>query len=150
MAPFRKHYIALIILNALAIPVTLYLSYLHYEPDASDICVLSEKWNCSIVNKSIYAELFGIPVSILGFVAYVAFLAFAIRGLKHNQNKLVPYFLLAVAGGTAFALYLTGIEAFVLQTFCLFCVIQQILILIELGVATHLYSLIKKSKHSLQ
>lgn len=136
-------YKVLALLNALAIPITLYLTYLHFEPNASDICVLSEKWNCDIVNKSIYSSIFGIPVSVMGFFAYLSFLVFSIRGLKVDQSKWAGWFLFVVTGGTAFALYLTGIETFVLKTYCLFCVAQQIIILIEWVYAYQLYKLSK-------
>lgn len=143
MAPFRKHYITLAILNALAIPITIYLTYLHFKPEASDFCVFSDQWNCDIVNKSSFSELFGIPVAIFGFLAYTAFLIFALRGLFRNQKKQLPYFLLAVMGSTGFALYLTGIETFYLRTYCIFCVAQQVIILLELATAAHLYRLNK-------
>lgn len=145
MAPFRKHYTALAIINLAAMAVATYLTWAHFKPSLTDFCVFGEWWNCDIVNKSIYSEIFGIPVAILGLLAYTAFFIFSIRGLFRDQKKLVPYFLFLVSGGTFFALYLTGIETFMLKTYCLFCVIQQILILIELNIAVKLYQLSKKS-----
>jgi vitamin-K-epoxide reductase (warfarin-sensitive) len=144
MKNLKNHYLLLSLINFLAILVSAYLTYMHFKPELTDICNLSEKWNCDIVNKSVYSEIFGIPVSILGLIAYTAFLTFSIRGLRHDQSKWLPYFLFFVAGGTAFALYLTGIEAFVLRTFCLFCVTQQVLILIELFLAIRLTLLTRK------
>ena len=144
MKNLKNYYKALSVINFLALLVSAYLTYLHFAPEASDVCNLSEKWNCEIVNKSIYSEIFGIPVSILGLIAYLAFFIFSLRGLRRDQSKWLPYFLFFVAGGTAFALYLTGIEAFVLRTFCLFCVTQQVLILIELGLAIRLTLLTRK------
>jgi uncharacterized membrane protein len=144
MLSMNQIYKTLAVINVLAILTTIYLTYLHFVPEASDICNLSEKWNCEIVNKSIYSELFGIPVSILGMAAYLAFLTFSLLGLRRNLKKWTPYFLAAVAGGTAFALYLTGIETFVLRTYCVFCVVQQILILIELYLAYRLYTLTRR------
>lgn len=132
------------LVNALAMAAAIYLTMVHFKPDLSDFCNISEGWNCEIVNKSIYSTLFGIPVSLIGSIAYFAFLIFSIRGLKTDQSKLIPYFLFFVSIGTLFALYLTGIEAFVLKTFCMFCVAQQILILIDLGIAIKLYLLTKK------
>lgn len=140
----KKHYLALTVLNLMALPVTAYLTYLHYKPDASEICNISEAFNCGIVNKSIYSEIFGIPVAILGFLFYLAFLIFSIRGLKKDQTKWIPHATLATLAGTLFALYLTAIETFVLYTYCLFCVIQQIIILVELGIITHLWKKTRK------
>lgn len=144
MINLKKYYWALVLVNILALAAAIYLTMVHFKPDLSDFCNISEGWNCEIVNKSIYSTLFGIPVSLIGSIAYFAFLIFSIRGLKTDQSKLIPYFLFFVSVGTLFALYLTGIEAFVLKTFCMFCVAQQILILIDLGIAIKLYLLTKK------
>ncbi|MFA4814592.1 MAG: vitamin K epoxide reductase family protein [Candidatus Gracilibacteria bacterium] len=144
MAPFRKYYLSLVFINVAAALVSAYLIVMHFKPELSDICYLSAKWDCDIVNKSIYSEIFGIPVAILGFLAYSAFLAFALRGLKTDQKKLLPAFLAVLTCALAFAFYLTGIETFVLKTYCLFCVVQQILILLESGVALRLYLLTKR------
>ena len=144
MAPFKKHYTALVVINIFAMATALYLTWAHFKPSLTEFCVFGEWWNCDIVNKSIYSEILNIPVAILGLVAYTAFLIFSIRGLFRDQRKLIPYFLFVVTGGTLFALYLTGIETFVLRTYCLFCVIQQILILIELNIVVNLYKHTKK------
>lgn len=145
MPKFKKHYRALTVLNALAIPITGYLTYMHFKPEASDFCNVGEAFNCDIVNKSIYAEIFGIPVAILGLITYLLLLAFSIRGLKKDQSKLIPWVFAFVSGGLLFALYLTGIEAFVLKTWCLFCVAQQIIILIQWGVFVDLFRKTRKS-----
>jgi len=144
MKSTKAHYLWLLALNLLAIPVTLYLTYLHYKPELSDFCNFGEQWNCDIVNKSIYAELFGIPVSILGLITYILLLFFSIRGLKNDQSRFVPWVLAAVTGGVLFTLYLTGIEAMVLRTYCIFCVVQQVILLIQFGIFISLYRLTRK------
>jgi uncharacterized membrane protein len=134
----RSRYRWLIFLNIIAVLATIYLTYVHFKPGASEVCNFSEKWDCEIVNQSIYSELWGIPVSILGFLNYAFLLSFSIRGLYKKQDKLLPWVLGATILATAFALYLTGIETFVLKTYCIFCVIQQIIILLDLGILTSL------------
>lgn len=142
--PFRRRYLALTVINALALLVALYLIRMHFKPDLTEVCNLGEKWNCDIVNKSIYSTLFGVPVAIYGALTYAALLAFSLRGIFRNQNAWIPYVLLGLTGALGFALYLTGIEAFVLHTFCLFCVTQQVLILIEYGIFLTLFKSLKK------
>ena len=134
----RKHYTLLTILNLLAIPITAFLIYLHFRPEASAFCNFGAGLDCDKVNKSIYSTFLGIPVAIMGCTAYIILLIFSIRGFFRDQKRLIPYATLFVAAGTAFALYLTYVEAFILHTFCLFCVLQQIIILIELGTLIHL------------
>ncbi len=132
-------YKILAVLNFLGMLVSGYLIYIHFEPALTDICNISEKWDCEIVNKSIYSEIFGIPVAVLGFLAYTSFFIFSLRGLKKPQGKLVPWYFLVLSMGVAFTIYLTTIESLVLRTYCLFCVIQQIIILIEWGFAWSLF-----------
>ena len=49
---------------------------------------------------------------------------------KSDDRGLNVFLLIASGGGLAFALYLTAMEAFVLHAWCLYCVAQQIDILI--------------------
>ena len=132
-------YKILAVLNFLGMLVSGYLVYVHFEPSLTDFCNLSEKWNCDIVNKSTYAEIAGVPVAALGFAAYLSFFIFSLRGLKKSQTRLVPWYFLALSLGVAFTLSLTAVETFVLYTYCLFCVTQQILILIQWAFALALY-----------
>lgn len=141
----KKSYKALTVLNLLGLAISSYLIYLHFAPEASDFCVIGERWDCDIVNKSMYAEILGIPVAILGALAYFSFLLFSLRGLKQDQRNLEKYFFVLLTGGLGFTLYLTSVETFILKTYCLFCVSQQIVILSEwIFVLTRL----KKSRQS--
>ncbi len=131
------------VLAFLALPVTGYLTYMHYAPEASDFCTINETINCDIVNKSQWSYLdlgfAEIPVAIMGFMTYLVLFIVPI-GLIANwpfqkihkifRRGVVIMLLrwLAVVG-TLFSLYLTYIEAFVLHAWCVFCVAQQILIL---------------------
>jgi uncharacterized membrane protein len=69
------------------------------------------------VQSSKYAELLGVPVAVLGLVAYAAILATAL--VRAPAAALAGAFL-GVAG-LAFALYLLAIQAFVLDTYCTWC-----------------------------
>lgn len=139
MSSTKAPYKWLVFLNILAVLATVYLTYLHFKPEASTICNFSQRWDCEIVNKSIYSEFFGIPVSVLGMLTYSLLTAFAIRGFRHEQRRLLPLVLGCTIGGVGFSLYLTSVEAFILKTFCVFCVFQQIIILLDLGILASLY-----------
>ena len=141
--PFHTRYWILILINLAALLIALHLVHMHFKPSLSEFCDLGDKWDCDIVNKSIYSTLFGVPVAIFGAATYLGLLVFSIRGLFKNQNKLIPYVFGALTLALGFSLYLTRIEAFVLHTFCLFCVSQQILILIEYGLFLSLLKSLK-------
>jgi uncharacterized membrane protein len=86
----------------------------HYRTDASP-CSINEKWDCGIVNKSPYALIGGVPVAIIGIAGYLLIAGLALR----RAYKLL---LVAVLGAVAFSLYLTNIEAHVLEVWCIYCV----------------------------
>lgn len=131
----------LMVLSFLGAVVSLYLTYLHYSPEASAICQLGEAFDCDKVNKSMYSELFGIPVAILGAGYYVGMFIFSALFsyktklfAKVDLKDLFRGLLLITLIGIAFTLYLTYQEAFTIKSYCIFCVIQQIIILIMGGV----------------
>ncbi|QQR55148.1 vitamin K epoxide reductase family protein [Candidatus Peregrinibacteria bacterium] len=140
---YKKHYRVLFVINLLALGIALHLLHLHFRPELGDVCNLGERWNCDIVNKSIYSTLFGLPVAGLGAATYFFLVLFSLRGLYVDQKKAVPWVFAGLTGALAFSLYLTAVEAFVLQTFCIFCMSQQVLILLEYGV---FISLLNSSK----
>jgi len=101
----------------------------HYDTGAEP-CSINDKWDCGVVNHSPYAVLYGVPVAAIGIAGY---LLVAVLGFLRQRLWL----LLAVLAGLAFALYLTHIEAHVLEVWCLYCVISQgiiaVLVLLALG-----------------
>lgn len=83
--------------------------------------------DCDLVNASPYSMLLGIPVAALGAAGYSALLTAALWTLI--ARDAAPAWLtnarLALASvGLFFAAYLTGIEAFVLYAYCIWCVLQ--------------------------
>ncbi len=90
----------------------------HYDDPGKEPCSINDKWDCGVVNHSPYALFHGIPVAAIGIGGYVLI---AILGFLRRRVLL----LLAVLIGLGFALYLTNIEAHVLEVYCLYCVISQ-------------------------
>ena len=120
----------LIVLLALAgIAVSGLALRVHYVDD-DEPCHLNDKWDCGVVNHSPYSEMAGVPVAAIGIAGY---LLIGVLGFLRRRGMLLG----AVAGGFAFALYLTHIEAHVLGVWCLYCVISQgiIALLLLLAVA---------------
>jgi vitamin-K-epoxide reductase (warfarin-sensitive) len=91
----------------------------HYAKSATAFCELGEKFNCDIVNRSEYSNVMGIPVAGIGVVGYGVLLALA---TVYRSRMETPMRLLAAAlVGLAFALYLTYVEGYVLETWCILC-----------------------------
>lgn len=104
-----------IVVSSLALQV-------HYSNDIQP-CSINEKWDCGIVNHSRFAVVGHVPVAAIGIAGYALIFLFALLRWK---RALAAISLLAVA----YALYLTHIEASILQVWCLYCVISQAIILL--------------------
>jgi uncharacterized membrane protein len=90
-----------------------YLTYLHYT-DGRIACPTS---GCETVQSSSYAEMLGVPVALLGLVAYVAILA-ALAWPREAGRWLA---LSAAVAGTLFSAYLIVVQAYEIGAFCLWC-----------------------------
>lgn len=85
---------------------------------------------CSTVNASRYSTINGIPVSLLGILAYLAIFILLILELRKvfssdNSNLLVFGISLV---GVLFSAYLTYIEFYVIHAICPFCIISAVVI----------------------
>jgi vitamin-K-epoxide reductase (warfarin-sensitive) len=106
---------------------------IHYSTD-TEPCSINEKWDCGIVNHSPYAVFAHIPVAAIGIAGYIV-----LGGLALARRRILLAVLACLALG--FSLYLTGIERYVLQVYCLYCVtslgIISLVTLSSLGWAIH-------------
>ena len=112
---------------------------------SSSICTFGQEFDCDIVTRGPYSKIYGISVSLIGMIGY-GFMALAAL-LRHwfREDRGLDYFLLAAAaGGLAFSFYLTGLEAFVIHSWCLFCVSSQIIILLIFAAAVRINWLLFK------
>jgi uncharacterized membrane protein len=91
----------------------------HYAKSATAFCEIGERFNCDIVNRSEYSSVMGIPVAGIGVVGYGVLLALATVYRSRAQTPM--RLLLAALAGLAFALYLTYVEGYVLETWCILC-----------------------------
>jgi vitamin-K-epoxide reductase (warfarin-sensitive) len=91
----------------------------HYAKSTTAFCEFGEKFNCDIVNRSEYSSVLGIPVAGIGIVGYGTLLILA---TVYRSRRETPTRLLALAiAGLGFALYLTYVEGYVLETWCILC-----------------------------
>ena len=94
--------------------------HVHYSTETQP-CSINDKWDCGIVNHSPFAEIAHIPVAVMGILGYLALAGLALA----RQRALLAG---AAIIGLGFALWLTFIEEYVLQVWCLYCVISQVII----------------------
>lgn len=108
---------------------SLYLSYIklaHKEAICSGI------GQCDVVQASSYSLLFGIPIAVLGALAYIIllYLLFAESkvGFFEDYALMISFGMTFV--GFLYSLYLTYIEIEVLNAICPYCVVSAIAIMI--------------------
>lgn len=115
---------------------SLYLTWYHYDP-AVRACLASG--GCETVNGSRFATLGGVPVAVIGVAGYLLIAAaLAVRrwGAPRLRRPAGYAAYTLAAAGTAFSLYLTAIEAFILHAYCTWCLASAALVTAVCIVAT--------------
>jgi uncharacterized membrane protein len=108
-----------------------YLTWSHYQ-DGSVVCPIGG--GCETVQESEYAELVGIPVALLGLLAYVVVLV-----LIAWDTPLARLAAAALAlTGLIFSGYLLVIQLFVIDAVCVWCLANDVVIAPALAVLTGL------------
>ena len=108
-----------------------YLTWTHYS-DSTVICVRGG--GCETVQHSSYSEIAGVPVALLGLVAYSTVLALVVW--DHPLARLAAATIALI--GVAFALYLLVVQLFVIDAVCIWCVANDVVIAPALALATGL------------
>lgn len=122
----NRRLIAISLLAVAGVAVSLYLLTVHWGWWQA-VCL--GVGDCESVNLSRFSELLGIPVALLGALAYLAIIAAGVliaREMYVDNARIALFFIAAI--GVAFSAYLTYIELFVLHAVCPWCVLSAILI----------------------
>ncbi len=122
----RKH---LILIGATAFVGLLISAYLFLSTlSGTGISYCLTGSECDIVNNSTYAEILGIPVSLVGTIGYLSILI--VSFLPTTSRKKWNYLFVLSTIGVSFSLYLTYLEIFEINTICAFCIASLVIILI--------------------
>lgn len=121
----RAFYRISIGLAALGVLVSIYMTIFKITENPS-MCL--GNGGCSVVNNSIYAEVYGIPVAVVGVGGYLAILG-SLLLRKHSPffetNGAMIVFGLALVG-FLFTAYLIYVEVALIHALCPFCVTSQV------------------------
>src|SRR5690242_17946730 len=118
---------AIAVLSVLGLAVSLYLLTVHWGWWTA-VCL--GVGDCEAVNTSRFSELLGVPVALLGALAYMTQIALC-GAIRWNQYGLLArraLFITAVIG-VVFSAYLTYLELFVIHAICPWCVTSAILLI---------------------
>ena len=98
-----------------------YLTWAHYA-GSQVVCVVGG--GCETVQESEYAEIAGVPVALLGLVAYVVMLGLV--AWDTEGARLAAATLAFV--GLLFSLYLLALQLFVIDAICVWCLVNDVVV----------------------
>jgi uncharacterized membrane protein len=112
--------VASVALAAIGSAISAYLTYVHYS---GELALCLGAGGCETVQSSSYAEIAGLPVALLGLLAFAVAAALAIVRLRDGSAAWTLTGLFGVTfAGALFAAYLTYLELFVIHAICPWCV----------------------------
>jgi uncharacterized membrane protein len=125
----RRLRVVVAVLAAAGAAIAGYLLY-HRLAGGNIVCTTG---GCEEVQDSEYAELAGVPVALLGLLAYVAIFATALSGLELARAAGAA---IAVSG-LAFSLYLVYVQVAIIEAICQWCIASDV-VMAALAVTTAL------------
>ena len=125
----RRLRLAAIVLALIGLGVASYLTYVHYE-DIKLVCGLGG--DCVKVQTSEWSKLAGVPVAVLGLVAYATIL---VSLFVPGEEALIVGALASLVG-FGFSAYLTYRELFTIDAICQWCVASAIVMTLLAVVTT--------------
>ncbi len=91
------------------------------------LCDIQNFSGCNIVASSKYSYLFGIPIAELGVLFYsVLFVLAALEIVVFDQLLRRALQIIAFVGA-AFSLYFVSVQAFVIGSFCIYCLASAVI-----------------------
>ncbi len=85
---------------------------------------------CQTVQQSKYGKILGVPISFPGLAAYITLVGLSLAWLLQwpvARAVAAPLGFLVAFGGALFSAYLTSLEAWVINAWCIYCITSAIL-----------------------
>jgi len=123
----RSLRLAVAVVGTVGLGVAAYLTWVHYHPEA---LVCTRGGGCETVQRSHYAVLLGVPLAIYGVVAWASVLALVGWDTPTARTVLVAIALIA----TAFSVYLVILQLFVIDAVCVWCLVNDVVLVPLLAV----------------
>ncbi len=123
-------------LGLIGMGVSGYLTYVHYA-HVAPACLAAAP--CDAVLSSRYAQMWGVPISLLGLLLYAVLTGMGFwlwRERGERQRRIVLGTYAAALSGTIFTGYLYFLEIFELHVFCTWCIASSIVMVSILVLST--------------
>jgi uncharacterized membrane protein len=116
-----------LVLSGLGMGVAYYLVTLHTAIAGNPrrgLCTFTDTISCDAVLASPYAEIAGVPVALIGVLGFAALFGLAAVCLfipQWGPCRMRAILVLVAAAGLGFELAMTGVEVFIIQAVCPYC-----------------------------
>src|SRR5271154_5248799 len=118
--------LTMIALTTIGLGVASYLTYIHYA-GINPVCTAGD--SCLKVQTSIYSELAGVPVALMGLIGYIAIMA-SLLAPETETSRLATVVFTVV--GFGFSAYLTYRELFSIHAICEWCASSAVIMTVLL------------------
>lgn len=111
-----------LVLSVAGVGIAVYLAAENLQGNAG-VCTVVH--GCATVQKSRYGKILGIPISVPGLALYLVLAGSALGWLFDFRAQRRLFTVIAFNGalfGVLFSAYLTYLEAFVLDAWCIYCI----------------------------
>ncbi len=133
----QKLLVSYLILGLIGFVVSLYLTIQHFTL-TKGACDVNQTISCSLVNSSIYSEIFGVPVAVFGLLWFAALFVLAWSAYKRNDKSAEKRLLYWNIAGLVFVLYLIFAEI-LLKKICPLCTVVHGVVLVTLILSIYSY-----------
>jgi uncharacterized membrane protein len=137
LANFDVRNIVVLVAAVAGVGVAMYLTLAHFSAGIQLTCPATGPINCEAVTHSPESYVFGIPVSLLGLIYFVAMTGISLPVVWRSKVRVVAQARLAMAvAGIGFVCYLVYAELFEIDKICLWCTGVHVLTLIIFATIT--------------
>lgn len=131
--PYGVYYWSFFTLSAAGLANAVYLSISHFrvytDIGYKSFCALSKTINCDTVSQSPHSIFMNVPVpiwGILGFILILVLLPFAKRADAEQKRVWTVLMVLSLLY-SLYSLFLAGISAFLIHSYCIMCILSYTL-----------------------
>ncbi len=100
-----------------------YLTYKYFAGGSIKCGLLN---GCDTVTTSAYSAIAGVPVSLLGLGFYLAVFFLALIMIETASRRFAGLLFFLSLGALAFSAYLVYVQAAILRSYCLYCLISAL------------------------
>ncbi len=120
--------VAALVLSVVGVGIAVYLAAENLQGNAG-VCTVVH--GCATVQKSRYGKILGVPISLPGLALYLVLAGSAAGWLTDFKGQRRLFTMVAFNGalfGVLFSAYLTYLEAFVLDAWCIYCIASALIL----------------------